>query len=465
MKKIFAILPLVAVLALSSCSEEFIEKVKPYTMTEDIVFNDPDYIEADLLGCYSIFKASYPTFMGGLGFVVFDSRGDDIVNVSNPVTMQETYEMRVNSVSQENGYIFNYAYYTINYSNLFADKLEKYNCKEILGEELYNQYRAEARFLRAYSYFILCQLYSKPYCVDPDCPAVPLRLEGLESSGHTSCPLSTIGEIYAQILEDLDPDSLPDAPHDAAGVARASKAAAHLLKMRVYMAMNDWDNAITEGKAISGYELAADVTSLYGENDVYSSKEMIFALPSTSQDKPNTQMSCSEYFDIQAQVCWIDMEGGICSQAGYFLPTDQRISSLVVTDGDFYYTAKYVNYGDHQDWVPLMRFAEVELNLAECYVNKGQADLAKASLYNVRSRSIDPADDVIDVTSLSGDNLKTAVYNEKRLEFLCEGIRGIDIARRGENFVKKNTYVDINVAAKDSAWPLPDTEQTYNKAL
>lgn len=442
-------------------------------MTEEMVFSSPTYIESNLLGCYSIFKASNPTFMGGLGFIVADSRGDDMINVSNNVTMKETYEMKVLPSSLENGRIWNYAYYTINYSNLFADKLVKYNCEEVLGKEKFDQFYAEARFLRAYSYYVLCQLYSEPYIKNPDALAVPLRLEGLEESGHNDCPESTISVIYKQILEDCMPEKLlPD--DEVAGdkdvISRASAAAAHLLRMRVYMAMQKWDDAIAEGQAITGFSLANDITSLFGKEDVAASGEMIFALPSTTQDKPNTQMSCAEYTSPNAQVTWIDETSGIASVAGYFLPADKRVSSLVSDpDGNGYrYVLKYQDYSGHLDWVPLMRYAEVKLNLAECYANKADGSAnAKANLKDVRRRSIAEGDDVISVDDLTGGAIKEAVYNERRLEFLGEGMRGFDIIRRGETFSKHNDFVNIDVAsgANGYVWPIPVEEQNFNKLL
>lgn len=463
-----------AVFAMSSCDKSFIDTSKPYSLTEDIVFADAQMIENNLLGCYNAFKSSNPTFMDGLGFVVFDNRGDDVVNVSNPVTMQETYEMRVSGISQENGYIWDYAYYAINCCNIFIDKIVEYKCVEnkVLTEAQAAQFTAEAKFLRAYSYYVLCQLYSEPYCINPDAPAVPLRLTGLTSSGNNDCPRSTIKQIYDQILSDCIPADLLDEPGTYSGVSRASQAAAHLLRMRVYMAEQNWDNAITEGNAIKGYQLVDDVTSLYGypvEHDVYSGKEMIFALPNTKQDSPNTQMSAAEYFNSSANVAWLNTESGILSQEAYSLPSDARVMDLIEGPNSkgYYFSAKYQDYGGHCDWVPLMRFAEVELNLAECYVNvAGGTDAAKEHLTNVRSRAI-PFGDILDIESMGAADLKTAVYNERRLEFLCEGMRGIDIMRRGESFVKETSLFSKTCAPGTTGyvWPIPDKEYTYNKAL
>ncbi len=435
-------------------------------MTESMVYADADYIESVLVGCYAQFKSSSPSFMGGLGFVVFDSRGDDIVNVSNPVTMQDTYEMRILSTSTENSRIWDNAYYTINACNVFIDKLAEYECEDVVGPTLYKQYIAEAKFIRAYCYYVLANLYSLPYTLNPNALAVPLRLTGLTSSGNNNCPAATITEVYNQILADCLPDDLPA---DGKSATRATSVAAHLLKMRVYMAMNNWDSAISEGQACGKVTLAADVSKLYGADANKNSSELIFGMPMTNQDSPNTQMSAAEYFCQKALVSWLDTEGGVLSKEGYYLPEDQRVSKLM-TDADDagrVFSKKYTDYGTKLDFIPLMRGAEIYLNLAECYVAKSDDANAKKYLKEVRERSIAADDDILDIDSLSGADLKEAVYNERRIEFICEGMRGIDIIRRGETFVKKNSKIELEVGPTSTyyIWPMTQSEVNYNKEL
>lgn len=471
MKNIIKLLAiLTAVVSLGSCKQEFIELDKPYSMTESVIFADADYIETALLGCYDAFKSTNPTFMGGLAYIVFDCRGEDIVNISNPVTMQDTYEMKVLSTTQENGRIWNYAYWTINTCNIFIENLDKYNCKEIIGEELCNQYTAEAKFIRAYCYYVLANLYSLPYKLDPNALAVPLRITALTSSGNNNCPAAAIKDVYAQILEDCLPADLPSAPGTYNGVTRANAAAAHMLKMRVYMAMEQWENAITEGNAVTGYSLASDITKNYGA-ETYECPELIFALPMSIQpgDSPNTQMSCAEYYSSSAQVSWLNTESGILAEDEYSLDVDQRISELISApdNNGYVYSLKFVDKAQKQDWIPVMRYAETLLNLAECYMHDPNGtSKAKAALKQVRSRAI-PDGDVLDIDGLTGGNLTTAILKERRLEFICEGIRGIDIIRRGENFVKNYHSVILDVAptASNYYWPIPDAETKYNKTL
>ena len=69
---------------------------------------------------------------------------------------------------------------------------------------------------------------------------------------------------------------------------------------------------------------------------------------------------------------------------------------------------------------------------------------------------------------MSSSDLLAAVIKERRLEFICEGIRGVDIIRRGENFVKKvGDMLDVNIAPTDNYyyWPIPESEKKYNKTL
>lgn len=98
---------------------------------------------------------------------------------------------------------------------------------------------------------------------------------------------------------------------------------------------------------------------------------------------------------------------------------------------------KFTDVATKLDWVPIFRYAETLLDLAECYANTtGGEGTAKELLKRVRYRSLPEDVDPLDIDALSGDGLKEAIYNEKRLEFIGEGIRGIDIIRRGENFVQ-----------------------------
>lgn len=105
------------------------------------------------------------------------------------------------------------------------------------------------------------------------------------------------------------------------------------------------------------------------------------------------------------------------------------------------------------------------MNLAECYVNLGGTEnekLARECLKQVRFRSLPETSNQLDIDHLSGEDLKMAVYNERRLEFIGEAMRGIDVLRRGANFERKT---QITPQSSGYVWPIPQSEELMNPDL
>ena len=92
---------------------------------------------------------------------------------------------------------------------------------------------------------------------------------------------------------------------------------------------------------------------------------------------------------------------------------------------------------------PIMRMADVVLMLSEVYAELGDEGKAKTELTKVRSRAFLAADRTEKVTnyisSLSGDVLKEAIQQERKLEFAGEGIRRYDLIRTGKLPEKNQT--------------------------
>lgn len=85
---------------------------------------------------------------------------------------------------------------------------------------------------------------------------------------------------------------------------------------------------------------------------------------------------------------------------------------------------------------PMMRMSDVILMLAETYAELGDEGKAKTELTKVRSRAFKVADQIEKVTNyisgLSGEALKEAIQQERKLEFAGEGIRRYDLIRTGK---------------------------------
>ena len=162
--------------------------------------------------------------------------------------------------------------------------------------------------------------------------------------------------------------------------------------------------------------------------------------------------------------------GSIYSETGYGLDADNRIAALKGSANSNAIILKFPNGSTGLDYVPVFRYAETLLNLSECYFNLGNETKAKELLLQVRRRSLSEADDVLNFDSMQGSTLRTAIYNERRLEFIGEGIRGMDQMRRRETIVKmKGTNLERSyspeVGTNGYIYPIPQTERTMNNLI
>jgi hypothetical protein len=100
-----------------------------------------------------------------------------------------------------------------------------------------------------------------------------------------------------------------------------------------------------------------------------------------------------------------------------------------------------------------MRMADVILMLAEVYAELGDEGAAKNELKKVRSRAFAAADQAEKVTNyigaLSGDALKEAILQERKLEFAGEGYRREDLIRTGKLPQKIKALRDAEKAMVD----------------
>ena len=236
----------------TACSEDFIDKTPDLKVTEASIFESATRLEAAVEGVYTSLKGSDDVsdgyFLGGFATLAGDNRTDDMINYgNNGYTMRDTYSHSVNASSIENDALFRNAYLAINYANTIIDGIEKTYADNLpCDTETARRYVQECKFVRAIAYYYLSQLYGLPYKTDPNASNVPLRIEAVTGAGHNDCPASTISEVFNQILSDTEEiDALPE-NYESAGFSstKASQASAHALRMRIYMCMEDWNNAI-----------------------------------------------------------------------------------------------------------------------------------------------------------------------------------------------------------------------------
>ena len=445
---------------------------------------------------------------------------------------------------------------------------------------------AESKFLRAYYYFRLNQVWK----------GVPIYLEPFKYTEATKAR-STEAEVWAVVLKDLT-DAIAETNLPAkyakgnANYGRITKGAAYALRGKVYMYMNKWAEAAADFASVqsSGYTLFNDYKTLFKEVNEQCD-EMIFSLQNIGVTGlgSTTQFFCGTRSSFGS--CWntylvspngVDLFENTDGSAfnwetvipGYtsmtakarqvyfmrdnmttaektaranlgadmtkylavgnearikqaFTNRDPRLGYCVITpystyngvfgssgatvssrfpyraeaavDGDlrtdtqaefFYLNRKFVYEGNTEllnraygpiDF-PIIRYADVLLMWAEALVELNDIPGAIAKVNLVRARvgmpALQTANSLLPTFVSSQDNMRNRVRQERRVEFVNEGINYFDEMRwrtwKSMKFDGANGLRSVwgaNVANYTwggdhyYAWPIPQAEIQINSNL
>ena len=471
MKKIYSIL--IAAMVISSCTDtDALNPVNQVRISDATAFATPARVKQEVLGMYSGVK--HGEFYGGRYFNYQDIRGEEFNNEkTNGVTNLLTWNFGLQSSTNEVNTLWYRGYLAINRCNVVMNGLDT----SPIDAALKTQYKAEASFLRALSYYSLLTLYARPYWDgNGSKPGLPLRLNAETSSGKSDLVRSTVAQVYDQILIDLDfAEANLLATNGSAydNTTRAHKNTAIALKTRVYLSMNKYDKVIFEANKIvsaaapfastSGVsnKLAPTIASVFATPALTSENMFSFAYSPT--DIPGTQNSLVSYYNPTLGTGEYSLlTTGIISNAGW-KTTDARRALNVVSAGKTYLN-KWSKSSSDPDYVAVIRYAEVLLNLSEALVRDGNTVNARAiQLLNaVRERS-DPSTVFTAASFATPQDLLNQIAIERRIELLGEGFRSPDIMRLGQNFAAKGGAPAVVTTDTQYVWPIPQNELLYNK--
>ena len=362
------------------------------------------------------------------------------------------------------------------------------------------QYRAEARFLRAYQYYVLMDLFGNPAFVtenDPVGDYIPKQISRADLFSYIESELKAI-------------DTSLVAPHQNE-YARADQAAEWALLARMYLnadvylgAGNDhYTDAITyAGKVINaGYSLMPDFANLFKSDNNLNNPEIILPIPYDATDAQNyggtTFLICSAHNTNPTDDAAYGIPGGgwlgnrstaplpsvftdAADGRALFGPGTSSINSaLDFTQGVEVY--KYTNktstgttpYSPNgvlcSTDFPLFRLAEMYLVYIEAVARGGSGGDAGTALnyFNLlRARAYGNANG--NVTSYTLPD----ILNERQKELYWECFRRTDLIRYG--MFTGSTYLwpwkggvqgGAAVDAHLNLLPLPATELNSNPSL
>ncbi|MBC6605209.1 RagB/SusD family nutrient uptake outer membrane protein [Hymenobacter sp. BT188] len=468
-----------------SCQTDLLEPVPETVFSDLVVFDTPTRVALQVNSLYTYVKAG--AFYGGRYQVYGDIRADDfIVQTSNNVTGYSVWNHTLTESSQNDvTNLWNAAYAAINQANVFLAGLDANTAKFVapafpadFATTTANAYRGEARLLRALSYHALLQLYARPYADGQGSkPGLPLRIMAETGSTNNDLARSTVAEVYDQILADLifAEQNLPLTYSGAAlNTTRAHRNTAIALKTRVLLAMGRYAEVITEANKI--VSAAAPFTATSGVTHALNlsitavftfpeeTSESILSFPFTAQNAPGTQNQLGFYFLPGSRggngEYALNSDGILGNTA--WSATDARRTNFVFRVGTTPFLTKYSNGSTSTnpflDKAPVIRYAEVLLNLAEARARvNGPTDAQALALLNaVRTRSAGTP-----YTQATVSN----ILLERRIEFLGEGIRNLDIMRLNATIPGKSSVSAVAPSDPLYVWPIPAGELQANALM
>lgn len=476
---------------IASCDYEKELNPVPSTLISEITaFENVDRISNQVNGLYSTFKGG--GFWGSNYIYYSESRAGNFVATNlNPTRGGLSYQMGVDASTGDVANVWTQGYQIINGCNLFIERMAL-NGKDLLEENQFQNYLAEARFLRAITYYYLLQLYAQPYLKDQGAsPGLPLRIESNKSLKDYSLKRSTVKEIYDFISAELTyaEQNLPNNYSSALlNTTRAHKNTAIAMMTNVYLAKGDYQSVIIQANKLVptiapfkaptgvGNQLEGDIKTVFASP--YTTAESIFSMPFTPNDVPGTSLG-NAYLPDGANASGLGaagtgdyylLESGVVADPNW-KESDARRSFVFKTPSGVNagrnWCVKYRMGTPFADYIPVIRYSQVMLNLSEALANLNGVDSRAIQLLNaVRQRS--DANTILNPSSK--EELLNLILQERNIEFLGEGMRNIDLTRQLKPIPAKmpsggSPVPEVKPTDPNYIWPLPTSETLYNHGL
>lgn len=368
---------------------------------------------------------------------------------------------------------------------------------------------AEARFLRAWYYFMLVNIYGD----------VPIVLTPL-TPAQMQIAQSPVKQIYESVIE---PDlmialHILSASYIGVDVGRATSGAAASLLAKVYLYQEKWDSSLVYSNLVvnSGQYSLMNIYSQNFDAVHKNNQESVFEIQMLGGQNPNVGNSLNQWFAPQSvggYYCDAPNPNFVAefdsTEAGVH---DPRLSYTVGIDsslwnnGDTYLSSWSPQTGyltrKHQqplsqapiigqgscDYVAI-RYADVLLFNAEALNETGQTSAALIPLNAVRKRAREsylydsslngygtvPAGLLPDVPLVSQGQVRTAIIHERRVELGFEFHRFFDLMRYAanpnigaanvNNWINRDGVIGYAYSASTKTFPIPQSEKDIDKAL
>lgn len=437
--------------------------------TTDVFYTKESGIRDALTGAYLQLRETWNEYALNHYFIG-DCTTDDALKGSTDGDRGEVFQMVIFNVEPTNGEVgrrWEIAYRLVNRSN---DVI--YYAPDAEGDpDMLERYANEAKVLRAFGYYILVTSFGD----------VPLMTQPLTPTEIMQMKRAPKEEVYAQMEADLKEAAaaLPSKNEYAtADQYRVTRGLAKTIMAKMYMFRGMYPEAEAILKEIVETDQDYSLLPDYGMNwrrEYVNSSESIFELPNAMYDKTiGTGTNVPHFFTTKLGTGYSGYGFHVPTIDLYnaYTPDDPRITYVFTQTGDRYIgdTQEQNNedsetgFHDYKMTVPriekegydvwmipynirLIRYSDVLLLYAEALNENGKGGQALTYLNMVRDRArntnpVDPrkdeqayippttANSLPPVTTTDKDQLRQAIWQERRLELAMEGWRRDDLIRQ-----------------------------------
>lgn len=485
----------VLLLTCFSCSD-FLEKDPDNSIPEEEALTNLKDCDDYVVGIYSAFKNS--ALYSGLLTILPDLQADFVYPVNGYSNVYgEIYRWEIRATNEQVSAVYQGLYLVVARCNFFMD------CREEVEASLetesdwdnYNKRLGEVYFARALAYSELIKMFCEAY--DPLRAEEQLGIslsETYKNAGAT--PRSSLKASYAQVISDLNQaEKLIPKSRTVADNPYFSLGAVAALKARVYLYMEEWDQA------------AAYSSKVIDSLNAYSLADAVYNKYVDDNGSPLTEYDVMWLYDEGDEIIWkiamsnTDRGGALGTLfLGYngsdfnpdYVPAQWVLDLYGSTDMRYntYFRKVETGYSHGLSWPILKKYygnPEIDaggpplftnmpkvFRLSEQYLIRAEAYYQK-SLMNATYAS--KAND--DLTTLrrkrytsyggagyTGDALRDEIRDERVRELYMEGFRLADLRRYHLGFERKAQLQTLDGPNKMKidknnllfTWPIPQHE-------
>ncbi len=471
MKKIKYSLILTIITILSTSCSDFLDSELKGEHSSDSYYTSKANAISAVTGIYN-------SLYNNKLWVFTDVASDDAVKGGNSGDQGDINDINDFSANADNGIIATFwqsTYETISQANNAITYIPNIDMDDDLKARLIG----EAKFLRAYSYFNLVNIFGE----------IPLKLEPQNTDETINVGLSEITTIYNQIKQDLS-DAVKDLPQFySTETGRVTQGAALTLLAKVNLYQENYTECLKNIDSIQNlsiYSLEANYEDLF-ITGAEESPEVIFDLQFINND-------------VASLGNWLNVWFAPSYEGGYYFnaPTQEYVDAFSekTSDGEDdprldisigregkpwfndttfsaswseatgYLVKKYNedlkdDAAKSQSTVPyhILRYADVILMKAEALNESGSTTLATNEVNTIRNRA--QLDSIITTTQIS---LRETIRNERRKELGFEFNRFFDLMRYGKSTATA-ALPDLPWTGERFYFPIPQSEIDSNTAL